>query len=331
VHIPSRGGVAAALIASALAMAVAACGSDDEPSSKAAGAAATGPEKIKIALYPSTDYPALYIGIKQGIFKKHGLEPEVTQVLTGTGLTAAITSGQADIGTNSPTSMATGISNNLPVQMVTAVDNVPTEGYVEVLVKKDSPIKGWGDLAGKQVATVNLQGLFDLGVRNAVEKAGGDPKSLKTLAMDPTDEGPALAAGRVDAIALQDPFLAQAKANPKFRSLGNPFADLGYPVQVGAFWASKTTIAKKPELLKKFKAAMDEATKIAAADETLVRETIPTYTQLKPEVANQIGLPVYSTEASQDGLDKMTAQMQSYGWIKSAPTFDQIVWGGAAG
>ena len=98
----------------------------------------------------------------------------------------------------------------------------------------------FGDLAGKTVATINLQGLFHLGTAYAVEKAGGDPKSMRALAMSPADEPNALAAGRLDAIVLQDPFLTTAKQQHgnAFRSLGNPFAEVPYRMPVGAFWTT---------------------------------------------------------------------------------------------
>jgi NitT/TauT family transport system substrate-binding protein len=315
-----------------VALGVAACGgSDDEGTNSTKAAAGATPGKLtqlKISLYPSSDYAALYAGMQKGIFTKHGIEPIVTHVLTGAAITAEMTSGKADLGTNSVASMATAIANGIPVKMVVASDAIPTEGYAEVLVRKDSPIKAWGDLAGKQVATVNLQGLFDLGVRNAVEKAGGDPKSVKALAMAPTDEPAALDAKRVDAIVLQDPFLATAMKTGKYRSLGNPYGQLNYKMLSAGFYATDKVIGQKADALKRFKAAFEESTKLIQGDEGLAREIIPTYTALQGDVAEQIGLPIYSTEAPQDSVDQMTAQMKALGWIKSAPSYADQVWAG---
>lgn len=336
-----------AIVVLALALGAMACGSDDDSDTSSAAAdtatqAAAAPadtqatesaapvekETLTVALYPSTDYANLYAGIKAGIFEKHGLELDVTQVLTGTGLTAAITSGKSDLGTNSLTSMSTGIANGLPVKLISQSDVTPTEGYVEVLVKKDSDIQDFGDLAGKTVATINLQGSFELSVLNAVEKAGGDPSTVKALAMAPTDEPPALAAGRVDAIVLQDPFVAQAKADPQFRSLGNPFAEFDYPVTAGAFFSSDKVIAEKGEAFKRFQEALTEASEATAADPELARAVIPEYTELKPAAAKEIGLPIYSTELEESSVTKMLDQMKSYGWMKEVPAFGDIVWDG---
>jgi NitT/TauT family transport system substrate-binding protein len=312
---------------------VAACGDSDDSGSNSGASttqsnAAPKTETLKVALYPSTDYAALYAGIKAGVFEKHGIKLDIEQVLTGTGLTAAITSGKADVGTNSPTSMSTGIRNGLPVKMVSVADTIPTEGYVEVLVKKDSDIKSFGDLAGKQVATINLQGLFHLGVLNAVKKAGGDPKSVRALAMAPTDEPQALSAGRVDAIVLQDPFVATAKKNPKFRSLGNPFAELDYKIPAGGFFSSNKVVAEKGPALQRFKEALAEASKMTQADPELARAAIPTYTELKADAAAEIGLPIYETEFPESALVQMLDQMKEFGWLKKQPTPADIVWSG---
>jgi NitT/TauT family transport system substrate-binding protein len=321
------------LAAVCMLLGVAACGDSDDSGSNSGASttqsnAAPKTETLKVALYPSTDYAALYAGIKAGVFEKHGIKLDIEQVLTGTGLTAAITSGKADVGTNSPTSMSTGISNGLPVKMVSVADTIPTEGYVEVLVKKDSDIKSFGDLAGKQVATINLQGLFHLGVLNAVKKAGGDPKSVKALAMAPTDEPQALSAGRVDAIVLQDPFVATAKKNPKFRSLGNPFAELDYKIPAGGFFSSNKVVAEKGPALQRFKEALAEASKMTQADPELARAAIPTYTELKADAAAEIGLPIYETEFPESALVQMLDQMKEFGWLKKQPTPADIVWSG---
>src|SRR5581483_2857224 len=174
---------------------------------------------IKIGVYPSADYAPLFVGLKRNIFKKHGLDVKITYVYTGRGLMAAATSGQLDIVTNSVTAGLNAIIQGLPLKMLMATDYVPVKGNTEVLVKQDSPITSFKQLEGKTVATVNLNGLFQMGLNFAVEKEGGDPSKVKAVPMSPLDEPNALLAGRLDAIELQDPFLSQAKAQGGFRSL----------------------------------------------------------------------------------------------------------------
>jgi NitT/TauT family transport system substrate-binding protein len=319
------------VVTAGVMLGVAACGSDEPAKGTKSTGSAQGDGELstlKIALAPTTDYAALYAGLKDGTFKKHGLDIQIKQALTATANMAAVTSGKADLATNSAASGSTGIINGLPLKMITATDMIPTEGYVEVLVRKDSGIKDFGGLAGKTVATINLQGLFELAVRNAVAKQGGDPKSVKTLAMAPNDEGPALAAKRLDGIILQDPFLAQAKRNKQFVSLGNPFSLLGYRILAGALFSSNKAIAEKGDALRRFREALTEASEKTKADPSLARQVIPEYTDLEPAVAETIGLPNYGTEAPEESMTKMLEQMKANGWIKRVPSYDELVWSG---
>ena len=202
------------------------------------------------------------------------------------------------------------------------------EGQPEVLVKKDSSIQNFADLAGKTVATVNLQGLFHLGVAYAVEKAGKDPNSIKALAMAPIDEANAIAANRIDAAVMQDPFLSQAKATGQFRSLGNPFSTFPYRIPVGAFWSSKSTIGSKPGLLRTFIAAWKEAVTTAMARPKLTKQIIPKYTGISGDVAKLITVPEYITSMPAKALGPMLVTMKKYGWIKIIPSYNEIVWNG---
>lgn len=283
---------------------------------------------IKIGVYPSADYAPLFVGLKRNIFKKHGLDVKITYVYTGSGLMAAATSGQLDIVTNSVTAGLNAIIQGLPLKMLMATDYVPVKGNTEVLVKQDSPITSFKQLEGKTVATVNLNGLFQMGLNFAVEKEGGDPSKVKAVPMSPLDEPNALLAGRLDAIELQDPFLSQAKAQGGFRSLGNPFAAAPFKVPAGAFFASNSKIQDDPKLLQQFIAAYKEATTLSVKNTALTRQIIPKYTGITAQVAKLITPPDFSTVLTPQGLGGTLKAMKRYGWIDTIPGYDQLVWSG---
>jgi NitT/TauT family transport system substrate-binding protein len=296
----------------------------DSPAAKQA----TPLTDVKMGVFPAADFTPLFVGFKRGIFKKHGLDIKVQYIFTGTGLMSGLTSGALDVATNSVTAGVTGISNGLPVKLITIASLTPTKGYLEVLVRKDSSIRGWADLAGKTVATINLQGQFHLVVNNAIEKRGGNPSSMRALPMSPADEPAALAAGRVDAIVMQDPTLTQAKGQYDFRSLGNPVALLGYPLPSGGLYSSNDTIAKKPAVLRRFVTAWKEAVEVSKRNERLARQTLPKFTGITNETAVKVTLPDFSTALSPRGIGPMLVQMKKYGWISQVPSYQQLAWTG---
>lgn len=281
---------------------------------------------VRVGVYPITDYAPLYLGVRDGIFEEHGVNVEIEELFSGTALMSGITSGQFDVANNSVTGGATGILNGLPIRIVNITTNQPAEGNIEVLVRPDSGIETWADLQGKTVATINLQGMFHLGILNAVALEGGDPSTVNAIPMAATDEAPALEAGRVDAIMIQDPFLTLIKEEYDFVSLGSPYTMLPYELPAGAFYSSNDTIESEPELLRLWREAYAAATEYAVANPDLVREVIPEFTEITPEDAATVGIPEFTTEVNEEALTDMFASMAEYGWLEREPTLDEIYW-----
>jgi NitT/TauT family transport system substrate-binding protein len=296
----------------------------DAPNAKRA----TPLTELKMGVFPAADYAPLFVGLKRGTFVKHGFKINIQYIFTGTGLMSALTSGAVDIATNSATAGVTGISNGLPVKLISIASLTPSKGYLEVLVRRDSPIRGWRDLEGKTVATINLQGQFHMLVNNAVEKRGGDPSKIRAIPMSPADEPPALAAGRLDAIVMQDPTLTQAKSQYDFRSLGNPVSLLGYPLASGALYSANTTLARKPAVMRRFLAAWKDAVAITRRNPRLARQTIIKFTGITNETALKVTLPDFSTVLTPRSIGPMLIQMRRYGWLSTIPSFNTIVWNG---
>src|SRR6188472_3590104 len=245
--------------------------------------------EFKLGVFPAADYTPVFVGLKRGIFKKHGLDIKIQYIFTGSGLMAAVTSGQVDAGTNSVPAGATAIANGLPIKLIVQTSTTPKKGYINVLVKKDSPYKTYADLAGKTVATINLQGQFHLLLKNAI---GAD---FNAVPMSPADEPAALEAGRLDAIVMQDPTL---------------------------------TLSKQPAVLKQFVAALKEAIALSAKNPNLARRVVPKFTGMTPATAKLVTLPVFDSRITPGSVGPMLLLMQKYGWIKNVPAFNSIVWQG---
>jgi NitT/TauT family transport system substrate-binding protein len=297
--------------------------------SASAGTSAATLETVKVGFSPIADYAPLFVGLKLGLFKKQGLDVKVQNTFTSSGLVAATISGEVDIGTSSSTAMMTGIGNGLPVKMLAAGSayfGTVQQGNTQILVKSTSSIQSFKDLVGKTVSTVNLQGLFQIGVWNAVEKSGGDPGTIKSLPTQQQDEANALAAGQVDAAVFQEPWLTLAKKQGGVRSIGNPFALLTPYTTAGVLIASNSTIQQKPATLRKFLVAWQQAVNIAQTKQKFTRQILVKYTGLTQDVANAISLPKFTTQIDPKVLSLMMGLMVKYGWIKERPSYDQLVW-----
>jgi NitT/TauT family transport system substrate-binding protein len=281
---------------------------------------------IKVSLIPILDFAPLYVGMQEGIFERHGLDMTVEEIFSSPGLVSSVTSGSSDIATTSATQGVTGISNGLPIKIISNGSFSPSEGNTEILVLPDSDIQSFADLAGRTVSTVALQGLFHLGTLSAVENAGGDWTTVEAIPGQQPDLADALAAGRVDAIVIQEPFLSQFLRDYGFRSLGNPYADLGYSIPAGVWITSIEQSENEPELMRRFRAAMAEASEFSQDNPDVVRAIVPTFTSLTAEQVAAISLPIFDGNLPPESLTAMGDSMLKYGWLRYIPSYNQVVW-----
>jgi len=77
-------------------------------------------------------------------------------------------------------------------------------------------------------------------------------------------------------------------------------------------------LAEEPELVDDFQAAIGESLQYASDNPDEVRRIITTYTQIAPEVAEQIALPAFPQEVDEESLRTVADLMQEYG-ITSEP------------
>ena len=121
----------------------------------------------------------------------------------------AMNAGAIDITAGSSTSSITALAAGVP--MVVFAYQLMSPGSEAILVPQASPIKTLKDLEGHTVA-VNRGGTGEYLLMRALDQNGIDPSRVRRVYLSPSDSGPSFLAGRVDAWATWDPFVAIATA-----------------------------------------------------------------------------------------------------------------------
>jgi NitT/TauT family transport system substrate-binding protein len=113
--------------------------------------AAAPAETLRVGkAFPSAfGFVPIDVGVKEGIFKKQGLDIEITSLGGAPALMQAITAGSIDIGLESGTDLGM-IPKGFPVKGVGATMGPPLE--ITITVAPDSSMKSIADLKGKRVA-----------------------------------------------------------------------------------------------------------------------------------------------------------------------------------
>ncbi|MFI7503510.1 ABC transporter substrate-binding protein [Streptomyces sp. NPDC049687] len=292
----------------ATVVAAAGCGS----SSSGAGDSASsggGTTQVKVGVIPIVDVAPLYLGQKKGFFTKRGIDLKMETAQGGAAIVPGVVSGQFQFGFSNVTSLMIAQTKGVPIKSV--VNGAATNGKVGadvtgVAVKKDSSIKSAKDLVGKKVAVNTLQNIGDTTVRESVRQAGGDPSKVKFVEM-PFDQMPAaLDGGQVDAAWMGEPALTIAKGQGA-RVVASPFAETDPKLTVATYFTSTNLLQQKPDLVKKFTAAMTESLEYASQHPDEARQMLTGYTKISGAVMEKLTLPTWPTEIDMASLQKLAS------------------------
>jgi len=287
-----------------------ACSSD----SSASGSSSS--DTVSIQVSPITDVAPIYIAEKQGLFKKQGLNVKVTVGQGGAAIAAALQSGSADIGLMNYVSMINAMSHQLPISLVAeAVRGTPKN--FGVVVAKNSSIKTPADLAGKKIGVISTGSNADLTTDVRLSELGVSPKSVTYVTVPKPNLLSSLSSGQVDGVVLNEPDTSSATAKGD-RLVLDDIGGSTAGVAMGGYATSSKWASSHKDAIKRFRAALSAASKIAADDPSTVRAILPTYTDLSAEQAKTIVLPSYVAKTSTQQVQKVADQMLQFKFLTSA-------------
>lgn len=283
---------------------------------------AAGPARVHVAVIDSDGFEAFFAQ-ETGIFKRAGLDVDITNLIKGPAAIEAVVSGNAQIAIANTLSLAQARERGLAVTMISpaavAVSSRPSNAIV---VWPSSPIKTAKDLSGKTIGTISVGGLIRLVLNSWIDRNGGDSSAVNFVELVPAQVAAALERGTVAAATLTDPMLTIQRS--KVRTLGNPFDGLGGPrVIVSAWFASSEWLAQNQSTALAFDAAMREAARWANDPKNAKQasEIITKYTGEQQD----LGSKSYAMTFEVPALQPMYDAALRYKMLPQAITVDKLV------
>lgn len=221
---------------------------------------------LKIAVLPVLDVLPLYVAQQQGYFEKAGVTVELVRVASAPERDQLMQAGQVD-GMLNETVTTLFYNKEQPRVKIVRFARTATNQYplFRILAAKDSLVQTPADLAGAQVAISNgtvIEYLTD----RLLEKSGVNPGEIEKVSVPKIDERMALLeAGKLDAAVLPDP-VASLSIQKGARVI---LDDTVYPEFSNSVYTfSIQTIEKRPEDVKAFLKAVEQAVQDINADKT---------------------------------------------------------------
>lgn len=313
-------------------MVLAACGSDDssEPGTDMTGETEPQPSSsgragdlvdVKVGSIPIFNNALLFTAVEQGFFADEGLNVElVPSTNFGAGL-AAVLNGENQFSFASSVPVIAAASQGAPITWVSGAEII-TEGTAldaspDAVVTDDPEIAGVLDLQNRTVA-VNAQNVINsLAIQTAIAEAGGDPDSVQFVEIPYPDMLSTLEAGRVDAVAIVEPFVSAARADESLSLVEGATWTDGLPdgALIDGYFTSQDTLESDPELVASFARALDSAATFAIDDLDAVRAFLPEYVNVDAATAESANFYNYQAQIAPDQISDLSSLMLARGYI----------------
>jgi NitT/TauT family transport system substrate-binding protein len=206
-------------------------------------------------------FALLDVGVRAGIFKKHGLDLEISAFTGGTRLVQAETAGSIDIAFNTGPDMAM-IFKGAPVRAVALVSDSPLD--LCLLVRPDLPVAAPSDLKGKRITVSSPFAMTAWMTRELSRQEGWGAEGI---ALVPSASGPAFALLKtkdVDGITtdLGTGLQAQKRGDAK---VVVRFSERVKNLTMYVFFASEKMLSEQPDTVRRFLVAWFETLDYVAA------------------------------------------------------------------
>jgi NitT/TauT family transport system substrate-binding protein len=268
--------------------------------------------RVEVGYGKASEFLGAFVAAEKGLFKKHGLDVNMTFVPTSAIIPQALLAGNINIGYTSPTNLLLAHAGGLDLVNVCGANRLVADNErIALAVRPGVKIETAADLKGKKIAIPGLGSSIEIMLKKWMLDRGVKPEEATYIEVILPQMADVLKSGTVDAATAVEPVLSRIMASgPGFTKIG--YAAQLSPNMLGADWmATREWATKNREAVKAFRAAYDEA--IA-------------YIRANPEEARRIetkwlgfsghNFPTLSTEVTPADIDFYSDMLVKLGLLK---------------
>ena len=326
--------VAAVTAAVALTGLLAACSGGADPGTGDGGQTLDpdNPVAITVGTLPAGDYAPLYIAQQEGYFEEEGLEVTIETIAGGAVGVTQLVSGELDFSSATWANVLAAVSQDLPIMVVREGSNSAKEGINGVIVREDAGFESIEDLRGQTLSVNTLQSATEVQIRDCLATGGLEPGDYELVEVPFPEVGAAVSQGRIAGGLVPEPFITIGEAEGLTSLFAPSVCNEDQEASPLINWNTSRQFAEQnPEVVAAFVRAMDRATADAIADEQVVRDILPTFTTLTPELAAEITTPSFTEDGTPDleGAQLTMELMLEYGLLEEPlEDLSQYAWQG---
>src|SRR5262249_54973060 len=161
------------------------------------GPQASAQEKLRVgkAVAEAFAFLPLDVGVREGIFKRHGLDVEITSFGGGARLQQALAADSIDIGVSAGPELAL-LERGAPVKGVAMPFGPPV--YLMLLVRPDGPVKSAADLKGRKIGVSSARSLTGWLAVELSRAHGWGARGIELVGSPPRTSLASIKTGQID-------------------------------------------------------------------------------------------------------------------------------------
>jgi NitT/TauT family transport system substrate-binding protein len=270
--------------------------------------------------------PVLY-AIDDGAFKRVGLDVTIQGQRSGSAVASGVAGGSYQIGKISMYPLIEAHAKGIPF-VILAGGGVatPANPLAGLIARVDSPIKSPADLAGKTVGVGSLTDMFSLTMRAWMDRHGVDYTTLKMIEIPISALGEAIATGRVDAGAANEPILSGALANPKVHLVSH-MEDAIAPTFLSTAWCAMRPWADaNRSVCERFAKVVRETSAFANTHSSATIDTIAAFTSIDPAIVRRMKRTTAATSLDAASIQPVVDLIAHFKEIPAAFPAKELIW-----
>lgn len=272
-------------------------------------------------------------GIREGYFKREGLDLEVITVNAGPAVISAVASNSVQIGYSASVPVLFARAQNQPIVIFdTLTQETPDrEGqWTWLIASEKSGVKSVGDLVGKTVAINATGAACELLVRDHLARAGASYDAVKKIVVPFPQMQAALQLGNADAACIVEPFRTNVQVHPAIKGVivaRGILADRSHPYALDVLFVREDWGRANLELIRRFNRGMAASLADYRKDPALLRKQMIEHFKLGPATVSlmQSSLNFSDLRASAAQMQPILDGLTRYGMLKNAPAASDVV------
>lgn len=276
---------------------------------------AAAPVALRVGGSADMDAAPILYGVNAGVFRRFGLDVTFQKAASGSAVAAAVAGGALEIGKSSVVPLISAHARGVPLTIV-APSVVHRIGMADsaLMVAAEAPLHAARDLDGKPVSVAGLRDMQWLATRAWLDANGGDSSSVQFLEIPGASVANALAAGRIAAGTLSEPYITQALASGRARILAKMVDALG-GVMTTAFFTTVGFAAAHRDVVERFNRAIVEASAYCNTHPDEMTDVMSAFTGIDRSTLATMVRPAFALDLDPRSVQPIVNAAAKYGVI----------------